>query len=109
VNLARPTPIFVKLTHLRSLGSVTIVTYIRLPCLVQIRITSVVINNKGSTAIPHSVPVKDVAVFKDQSKFSPIIYPMRRPRRSFSSLYRQPIFQHLPASQCRPRLETRPP
>lgn len=82
MNLASPTPKFVKLTHLISLGSVTIATYIRLPCLVKIRITIVVINNKGSTAIPHSVLVKDVTEFNDQVRFSPIMYLMRRPRRS---------------------------
>lgn len=87
-----PTPMFVKLTHLISLGSVTIATYIRLPCLVKIRITSVVISNKGSTAIPHSVPVTDVTEFNDQVKFSPIMYLMRCPRRRVFSAYRQPIF-----------------
>jgi hypothetical protein len=104
-----PTPMFVNLTHLKSLGSMTIAAYIRIPCLVQIRITSVVINNKGSTAIPHSVPVKDLTEFKDQGKFSPIVYLMRRPRRPVSSVYRQPIIQHRQASQFRPRLEARPP
>ena len=94
MNLASPTAMFVKLTHLISLGSVTIATYIRLPSLVKTRITSVVINNKGRTAIPHSVPVTDVTEFNDKVGFSPIMYLMRRRRRPVFSVYRQPIFQH---------------
>ena len=79
----------------------TIATYIRLPYLLQISITSVVINNRGNTAIPSSIPE-----FKVQGKFSPIMYLIaRRSSRSDSLSIDNQTLKHGNVSQRRPRLQ----
>lgn len=86
MNLTIHRPMFLKLTHLMSLGSVTMAMCIRLPCLAQKIVTSPVINNRRNKPIPSSVPVKDLTQFKGQDKCSPIVYAIRCSSRSVSCL-----------------------